>query len=332
LNRFALTAAALLAGYAQACAVASPWDGQPIWWLQILSLAVLVSWVHRAPSAQSAALRGWLFATSWLVGSVWWLFTSMHTFGGLAAPLAVAAVVALCGFLAFFYALACALYKYLCGYGHINKAQAAIVFAACWLLAELVRDTWLTGFPWAAGGYAHVDGPLAHFATHVGVYGVGVIASLLAWLCAWLVRENRLKLSIGSAVLLLIVYGASADRLQPERFSQAGQTTSVALLQGNIPQGEKFEPSKGIPLALDWYAQQLLSSTASLTIAPETAIPLLPQQLPTGYLASIQQRFSTGTHAALIGIPRAAMRRATPTPPWGCKAAKRSPTATTSTT
>ncbi len=283
---------ALLAGYLHACAIAAPWDGQPVWWLQIIALGALVALVQRAPSVKLAALLGWLFAASWLAGSVWWLFTSMHTFGGLAAPLAVAAVLALSGFMAIFYAVACAVYKRFSHLGPQNTAQAAIVFAACWLLAELVRDTWLTGFPWAAGGYAQVDGPLAYSATHIGVYGVGFVASLLAWLCAWVMQQRRIKLAAGTAALLLIVYGASAHWWQSDVFTSPGQRTSVALLQGNIPQGEKFEPSKGIPVALDWYAQQLLASTATLTIAPETAIPLLPRQLPDGYLTPLQNKFA----------------------------------------
>jgi apolipoprotein N-acyltransferase len=40
-----------------------------------------------------------------------------------------------------------------------------------------------------------------------------------------------------------------------------------------------------------------------LVIAPETAIPLLPQQLPTPYWSRLQQRFASGKQAALIGMP-----------------------------
>ncbi|MGZ5786270.1 MAG: apolipoprotein N-acyltransferase, partial [Ramlibacter sp.] len=78
---------------------------------------------------------------------------------------------------------------------------------------------------------------------------------------------------------------------------------SVALLQGNIPQDEKFQGGTGVPVALAWYARQLQESKASLTVAPETAIPMLPQQLPAGYLEALADRFSVGTQAALIGIP-----------------------------
>jgi apolipoprotein N-acyltransferase len=88
--------------------------------------------------------------------------------------------------------------------------------------------------------------------------------------------------------------------------SETGQTqgvASISLLQGNIPQGEKFEPSTGIKSALDWYREQLTLNTAPVVITPETAIPLLPRQLPEGYWESVQKRYGTGEQAALIGIP-----------------------------
>jgi apolipoprotein N-acyltransferase len=77
----------------------------------------------------------------------------------------------------------------------------------------------------------------------------------------------------------------------------------VTLLQGNIAQDEKFEIGSGVPQALAWYAEQLKSSRTSLVVAPETAIPLLPQQLPPGYADALVKRFSKGQQAALIGIP-----------------------------
>ncbi len=293
----------VVAGYAQACAVAAPWNGQPIWWLQILALAALVALLQRAPSARSAAVLGWLFATSWLAGSVWWLYTSMHTYGGLAAPLAVLAVLALCGFLALYYAAACAVYKRFSASAQGNAAQSAIIFAACWLLAELARDSWFTGFPWAAGGYAHVDGPLHVYAGHVGVYGIGFLASLLSALLAAVAMHRKLKLRVGVAAVALLLWGVASTYWTLPMLEVPQTKITVALLQGNIPQGEKFDSSKGVPMALEWYAQQLAGSTATLVVAPETAIPLLPQQLPPEYWAALQARFKTGSQAALIGVP-----------------------------
>jgi apolipoprotein N-acyltransferase len=60
------------------------------------------------------------------------------------------------------------------------KGRAQSAFSAFWLLAELARGVWWTGFPWGAGGYARVQGPLAALARWVGVYGVGAVAAALA--------------------------------------------------------------------------------------------------------------------------------------------------------
>ena len=48
-----------LAGLAQAASIAAPWNGQPLWWLQLLSLAALV-WQLDAlrPAAGAAPAAG----------------------------------------------------------------------------------------------------------------------------------------------------------------------------------------------------------------------------------------------------------------------------------
>jgi apolipoprotein N-acyltransferase len=284
-------AAALLAGLAQAASIALPGSGQPLWWLQLASLGLLVHLVLRQQAAGRAALVGWLFATAWLAGCWWWLFISMHVYGGLAAPLAVLAVLALAAGLGSYYAAAAVAGWWLC---RGSPRAGAAFFAALWLLAELARGFIFTGFPWGAGGYAHVDGPLAVLAPWVGVYGIGFIAALLAALPAtagWRGGAAALALLLAATVLPVTQRGETTGRL------------SVALLQGNIPQDEKFQGGSGIPLALDWYARELLASDADLVVAPETAIPLLPAELPAGYLAELGRHFGQGGQAALIGIP-----------------------------
>jgi apolipoprotein N-acyltransferase len=305
---------ALVLGYLQAISIATPWSGEPLWWLQMLSLAGLVMLLERTSSAKQAAWVGWLFALSWLCGTVWWLFISMHIYGGLAAPLAVLAVVALCGFLSLYYAAASYFYKRFRLLALTKYALSAIVFASLWMLAELARDSWFTGFPWGAGGYAHVDGPFALLSPMIGVYGLGFLVSLYAALGAqkkWLWFPVLLLLLSGpylpknfrdsNMVDALPVVAKSGSVVQP----YAG--TPITLLQGNIPQGEKFDATTGVKESLSWYKSALLAATSSLVITPETAIPLLPRQLPDGYWDEINTHFNTrpahAQQAALIGIP-----------------------------
>ena len=316
--------AVVVAGGLQAFSLAWPWArghgdgwltlvggyGRPLWWLQILSLAVLVYGLLAARSAAQVAAKAWLFGTAWLAATFWWLFISMHTYGGLAAPLAVAAVLALAGFLGAYYAVVSWFFKRL---ANIPSALAAMVFAALWTLAELARGWLWTGFPWGAGGYAHIEGPLAVLPRWIGVYGTGFVA---AWAAAWLAllvwrvqtqsRALNLKPALATALVVSLAWGGlwwSRDSAIESSTSQPGM--SVELLQGNIPQDEKFEMGTGVVVALRWYAQQLHDAQAQLVVAPETAIPLLPQQLPEEYLDFVRAPFvgKDSAQAALVGIP-----------------------------
>jgi apolipoprotein N-acyltransferase len=304
-TRFAGLAAfgiALLAGAAQAVSIAAPWNGEPMWWLQLVSLAMLAWLTREAGKWRRGAFLGWTFATAWLACTFWWLFISMHVYGGLPAPLAVVAVLALAGLLALYYAAACAVFAAL----HRHHALLrGLVFAGAWLLAELLRVTWFTGFPWGAGGYAHVEGPLSVLASSIGVHGIGFVAALLAFALSLLASKRALRswrywVTLGAAAGLLAACNMVTPRTDPPA---ARPRLSVALLQGNIPQDEKFQGGTGIPVALDWYGRQFQQNTAGLVVAPETAIPMLPQQLPRGYLEALAARFTTGEQAAMTGIP-----------------------------
>ena len=294
---------ALLAGVAQALSIAAPWNGQPLWWLQLLSLAVLAWLAQGAGSWRRAGLLGWAFATAWLAGTFWWLFISMHVYGGLPSPLAVVAVLTLAALLALYYAAACAVFAAL---DRPPALVRALVFAAAWSLAELLRVTWFTGFPWGAGGYAHVDGPLSFLASRIGVHGIGLVAALLAFTLSMLpssgsLRSWRYWLAVAGAAGLLAACNIAT--LPQDDVPATAPRLSVALLQGNIPQDEKFQGGTGVPMALDWYGRQLQQNTASLVVAPETAIPMLPRQLPSGYFDALTARFASGEQAALLGIP-----------------------------
>lgn len=293
---------ALAAGLGHALALASPWNGQPQWWLQLLSLGALVGLVETAASVRAAAWRAFGFALAWLAGTFWWLFISLHVYGGLPSVLAVLAVGGLAAVLALYYVGAAALARY-CALRH--PVWRALLWAALWLLAELCRGVLFTGFPWGAAGYAHVDGPFAVFAPWIGVYGITAVAAFVAALLAACVTAAPVG-RIGAGAALLVVAGLSAVlhwRDPVDADPVLSPPLTVSLLQGNIPQDEKFQPGAGIEQSLLWYGQQLDRARSPLVVAPETALPLLPEQLPTGYWDALRARFATGGQTALIGMP-----------------------------
>ena len=289
-QQFAIPFAILfVAAFAHAAGVSWPFHAiftyaEGVWGLQIAALAVLVWGLRQSTSWKQAAFKGWFFATAWLASTFWWLYISLHVYGGLNAALTVLSVILLAGLLAIYYAAACAIFW---------RWRNPLAFAALWTAAELARGTWLTGFGWGAVGYAHIDSPLSALIPWLGAYGVGMVAALLAALLAW-------RRWIPLAAVLL-----GGWSLQYAALTWSGDTgkLSVTLLQGNIPQDEKFQQGSGIPLALRWYERELLTSPSALVVAPETAIPLLPDELPEGYWDNLQKRFATGNQAAMVGVP-----------------------------
>ena len=266
------------------------------WWAQLLILAWL-AWRAAAVSPRRAAALGLAFGTAWLAAGTWWLFISLHRYGGLPAPLAVLAIALLSAFMSLYLALALALFaRWRSGCGW----RDALLFAALWLLTELARGVIFTGFPWLASGYAHVDGPLAALAPWVGVYGIGFVAAALA---AWPVL-NRPPTSRSRAIpfaVLALVLGVTA-LIGQVGFSQPGGTLKVTLLQGNVAQDEKFALAQ-MPQALAWTSAQLRSARGALVVAPETVIPLLPSQLDPAYWQTLLDHFQRGPQAALLGLP-----------------------------
>jgi len=280
--------------------------GQPVWWLQLLAMGLLAS-LLQAPQRDGAVswrvggLYGALFSTAWLSVAFGWLFVAMHTYGGLPALPAGLAVLVLAALLGLYYAAACAAFQAL---SPASPYKSALIFAALWLLAELARGILLTGFAWGAAAYAHADGPLSGFAPWLGAYGMGALAAWLAMLAVQWPRQASGAARLGSVALALVLLALpTLQQALGPALTQAHGRLGVTLLQGNIAQDEKFEAGSGVPQALQWYSEQLQQASSSLVIAPETAIPLLPQQLPPGYWQALRQRFATGAQAALVGIP-----------------------------
>jgi apolipoprotein N-acyltransferase len=285
-----------------------------LWPLQILALAWLFHGVIAAPQApinlRAHFLRGWLYGFGWAAAGVHWLYISMHDYGGMPSWMAALAVALLALYLGLYAGAATALAGWLRGrWSSSPTVLGLLMLPALWALSEWVRGWVFTGFPWLVSGYAHTVGPLSGFAALGGVYGVGWIAALVAGALALLWQALRRKDAAGGARrialplgLALALCAAGAGLRQVQWTTPYGQPISVRLLQGNIPQEMKFS-NDALVYTLTLYEQMINAEPADLIATPETAIPLLPQQLPPDYLARIA-RFAqaSGSHLAL-GIP-----------------------------
>ena len=282
---------ALLAGVAQTFSFA-PFE---LWWLQIAALAVLAGLAADAGAARAAGL-GWVFGVGWLVSGLWWLYISMHDFGGMPAWLAALAVFALAALLALYYAAALWLFAR-CRLG--APLADALLFAACWLLAELARGVFFTGFPWIASGYAHAVGPLAAWAPWIGVYGLCALAAFLAAALAASLRPIGVRGRLRIAGLAAVV--VAAPHVLPAGFTRASGELEVSLLQPNIAQNLKFDPAlMGTHLQL--LLRQIDAARGALVVTPESVIPFTRSELAGTYWDELARPFAAPGRGLLVGV------------------------------
>jgi apolipoprotein N-acyltransferase len=308
---------ALLAGAANTLSFApTPHGG----WLEVAIFAFFFAWLTRTTGWKSAALTGGAFGFGNFVTGVWWLYVSMHDYGGMSAPLAGAALVLFSLYLAVYPALAGGIWSFCAGHarnGGIDDQpfsptwHGAFAFASAWALSEWLRGYVFTGFPWLASGYAQVDGPLAGFAPLAGVYGVGWMLALVAALIVQAVvrvrepaearngatRMGRIAPAAGVAIALIV-----AGLLFPLATwtVPSNAPLNVRLLQGNVKQEMKFEES-GMVAAINEYQQMITAKPADLVVTPETAIPVVIQELPESFDIAVRHFVDTTGTSVLFG-------------------------------
>ena len=299
---------------------------------------------------RQGALISAVFATSAMAATWGWLYVSMHKYGGLPSWLSALAVLLLAAGLSIYFAAAggvwVALFRRTILSARLIEGRYAtqtdgmtlaefkqgflgiLLFGALWTMAELCRGQLLTGFPWGASGYAHLQSSLAGYAPWLGVYGIGAIAAGVAMgvpvvLSSLMAGRTKAWLMLGLIWIMVSVVIPIGLQNAGAEFTQAAGKLKVRLLQGNIPQDEKFIPGQGVKQALTWYGEQLLANTEPLVITPETAIPVLPQQLSPPYWQAIKNKYApplaqnqkpdqlsaplpVGPQTALIGLPMGA--------------------------
>jgi apolipoprotein N-acyltransferase len=105
------------------------------------------------------------------------------------------------------------------------------------------------------------------------------------------------------AVALLLGVALGAARVGELRWTHAdGAPLRVALLQGDVAQSQKFRPESLAP-TLRLYGGWLDRLQADLILTPETALPVLPEELPPHYLDDLQRTLRSHGTDALVGIP-----------------------------
>jgi apolipoprotein N-acyltransferase len=219
-------------------------------------------------------LLGYLCGVIWYIGTCYWVYDTMHQYGGLAAPIAAFVLLLFALYLGLYHGAFGLLLCLLARKDSFNRL-ALLSAPFLWIAVELAR-TRISGFPWNLLGITQVDNiALTRIATFTGVYGLSfeIVLVNVAFAAAFLVprvrRKTLLIASISAAVLL------QAGRLIP--MPNLPTDKVAVLLQQNLPVAEAEWTTDDFAKYLHEFSSLSLSATPShhpdLIAWPESPAP-----------------------------------------------------------
>jgi len=224
-----------------------------LYWLSWIALAPLLVALLRArvpgPLQVDAPVRlvpaspwqGFLLAYGcgilWYAGTCYWVFDTMHRYGGLAIPVALLILIAFCLYLGLYHGLFGLLLAAIVGpRASVRRALVAAPFL--WVGVELAR-TRITAFPWELLGYTQTGNyALTRITTWTGVYGLSFEIALVnsVFAASFLVARERRRWLLGAAAAAALILHAG-QWIQPP---PVPADRTALLVQPNIPVQENW--------------------------------------------------------------------------------------------
>lgn len=250
-----------------------------LYWFSWIAVAPLLVAILRARAPETLQLDGqarllpatpwqgfvlgYLCGILWLAGTCYWIFDTMHRYGGLPNPVALLALVLFCMYVGLYHGMFGLLLALIAGMklggsnnagsktaasaASIRRALAAAPFL--WVAVELAR-TRITAFPWELLGYSQTANfALTRIATVTGVYGLSFEIVLVnsVFAAAFLAPKDRRKWLLAAACAAAVILQAgqwlspppvatdhTALLVQPNIPIQAGEMWTKEYFQGTL--------------------------------------------------------------------------------------------------
>jgi len=250
-----------------------------------------------------AFLAGFFLGFAHFATLLYWLVPVMVRFGGFPWPGALSVHLLLAFYLALYPALTLGVSEAL---GFLRKPGVlpGAGFSFLWVFSEALRGRLFTGFPWEPLGGALALNP--YLLQPAAILGPSFPSLMLAFsnyafFVALRYGKRALKLLVlsGLTVLGSLLYGLAEIPEESPPFP-----LRLALVQGNIPQEEKWHPSQKAETLEEYLklSRRALDCAPELIVWPETAVPFFfPRDPLSGKLISGVKALGV---PVLFGAPR----------------------------
>jgi apolipoprotein N-acyltransferase len=221
-------------------------------------------------------LLGFLTGAGYFGGTVYWTGTVVSQFGGLSWPIGVLVAALLVAYLALFPAL----FALCLGWLRAKLGRRAILLVpAIWVTTELARTYFWSGFPWVLLGYSQTTVlPVAQAASVVGVFGLSALVATVSAVLAYVILSRSVRSMVMLAAVAAALFGITVwgnHRLANDSLVRQGHPVRVALIQGNIPQDEKWDETQAGNILNTYLSmtRDAANQRAQLVIWPESSTP-----------------------------------------------------------
>lgn len=214
--------------------------------------------------------------------SLFWLYNALTEYGKISPAVAVAVLALMMIILGTYLGVITWLAKSIIS--RFNVPWLALL-PVVWVTVELIRNYFpFGGFPWNNIAYSQAGYPLLiQSADAFGIYGVTFLIVLVNGLIAELVikiREFDRRQVVRNAATVLLLFAAAVTYgwyclITDEPRSPANKAVRTALIQGSIPQDEKWEKERleeNLKIYAD-YTKLLGEGEVDLIVWPESAYP-----------------------------------------------------------
>ncbi len=181
---------------------------------------------------------GYLCGILWFAGTCYWIFDTMHRYGGLPIPAAMLALGLFCMYVGLYHGMFGLLLALVAGSSEaagstLSVRRALVAAPFLWVAVELAR-TRITAFPWELLGYSQTANfALTRIATLTGVYGLSFEILLVnsVFAAAFLASRGPRKRLLAAACVAAVILQAGQWLAPPPVTADR----TALLVQPNIP-------------------------------------------------------------------------------------------------
>lgn len=225
----------------------------------------------------------------------YWIFHSLHTFGGLSVAYSLTLLVVMFLSLSSFWLVFFFLYNFIKKRG---KAYPWII-AVFWVMAETIRTFFPVDFYWSALGHSQYNNPVTLQWASIG--SIYFISFMIVWISVFIYhwftgRRRRVEgIVLCCAVSFLFIYSAyqlySFNNLEPDK------EIKVAIMQPSINQYDINAKERHVHDIIKVLSEQINSfdKDTHLLVWTEAGMPLRVPHSFTNY-SLLWERYFPGTH------------------------------------